>query len=399
LSRSHQKPDSLGQRLRDARRRLRLSQTAVAKFLGVNRQTIAGYEQGTRRPDLDQFVRLANLYRATLDEMMTTAKSPMRGDVPMYQPRLNRPKLEELDGVSELDCHELASFDEYLRQRPRRAKRIHFERGQLEAISETVKRWTNQSGIGTAAPIPIFAILAKHGVEVRFTALEELAGALLLGDHAHPDGVLINSDQPYTRQRYSAAHELGHLVLGHRPGEKGRVFVSHLGRRFDPVEVHADLFASELLTPLDVLVDAFKSQSQQFGEEEPLSHQVFRLASTFMVSFQAMTVRLAKLGAIDPAESDALAKEKPGEIAKKIRNASVQSRAAFLPSRMPELIRTYLPKDWKHEASIETVRLLQETAYSDYVASTAEHERTDSAADVYERVAVWIAEKYPVVST
>lgn len=358
---------------------------------------MAAFEQGARSPDLQQFIKLANLYRCTLDEMMTSVKSATRGATPAFQARRNQPnRIAKVEGVGGDDHAELVAFSAYLQNRTRRHKPITFDRRPLEAVAAAVSRWTTDAKIDLSPPVPIFAILSKHGVEVRFTALQELAGALVLGDAEHADGILINSDQPYARQRFSAAHELGHLVLGHHPRSSSSVFVSHLGRRFEAVEVHADQFASELLTPFDALVSALAAQTKTYGDE-PLPHQVYRLANTFMVSFQAMTTRLAKLGSLDPAEVKELEAVKPASLATKLRFVEPRKPVAFAATRMTEIVRSYLPKQWSSEASAETVRLLQETAYSDYVASVPEQNRKDSASDVYEVVALWVARTYPIV--
>lgn len=59
-----------GMRLKELRKARHLSQTDVAKRLGVSRATISGYERNTITPSLGQMVSLAVLYNASLDYMM-----------------------------------------------------------------------------------------------------------------------------------------------------------------------------------------------------------------------------------------------------------------------------------------------------------------------------------------
>ena len=59
-----------GLRLKELRERRGLSQSEVADRLEVTRSTISGYERNTITPSLDQLVRLAVLYHASLDYMM-----------------------------------------------------------------------------------------------------------------------------------------------------------------------------------------------------------------------------------------------------------------------------------------------------------------------------------------
>lgn len=59
-----------GMRLKELRENKRLSQSAVAKRLKVTRATISGYECNTITPSLEQLVKLALLYNASLDYIM-----------------------------------------------------------------------------------------------------------------------------------------------------------------------------------------------------------------------------------------------------------------------------------------------------------------------------------------
>lgn len=381
---------NVGQNLRNARRRLRLSQSAAAGFIGTTRQSLAAFERGTRQPDLKHLVGLCNLYRLTLDELVGNARSAVRVmETPAFHARRNAIK-----DVTDLDREELAAFEAYLHQRHRSAPRPHFKHRPFETVGEVVRRVTEEAGLAGVAPVPIFALLARCGVEVRFTALGELAGALLLmDDDAHPDGVLINSDQPYDRQRFSAAHELGHLALEHEKPATGS-FISYLGRRFDPAEVHADQFASELLMPTDLL----RAKAAELPPKDPLPERVYRLASVFLVSFQAMTTRLAKLGALSPSDQELLAKVRPGEVGKRLELRKVDVGKKFRTEWLATIARESLPSDWHRRADPDTVRLLQESAYSYYVAHVPEGEAADSAGYVYEKVALWVALKFPIIT-
>ena len=47
-----------------------------------------------------------------------------------------------------------------------------------------------------------------------------------------------------------------------------------------------------------------------------------------------------------------------------------------------------------HDA--DGVRQLQEVAFEDYARRISESDRLDSAGTVYEKVALWVAEHYPI---
>lgn len=62
----------VGQRLRAARRYLRLRQQFVADYLGMKRQSYAAIEKGTRKPMVIEMVLLCNLYRITPNTLLET---------------------------------------------------------------------------------------------------------------------------------------------------------------------------------------------------------------------------------------------------------------------------------------------------------------------------------------
>lgn len=59
-----------GLRLKELREAKSLSQSDVAKRLDVTRSTISGYECNTITPSVEQLVRMAVLYNASLDFIM-----------------------------------------------------------------------------------------------------------------------------------------------------------------------------------------------------------------------------------------------------------------------------------------------------------------------------------------
>ena len=59
-----------GMRLKELREKKRLSQSDVAERLEITRSTVSGYECNTITPSVDQLVKLAVLYNASLDYMM-----------------------------------------------------------------------------------------------------------------------------------------------------------------------------------------------------------------------------------------------------------------------------------------------------------------------------------------
>ena len=62
--------NELGARLQKLRRQAGMSQQELADRLHVSRQSISKWELGTAKPDLDNVIRLSELFSVSLDELV-----------------------------------------------------------------------------------------------------------------------------------------------------------------------------------------------------------------------------------------------------------------------------------------------------------------------------------------
>ncbi|NOU20592.1 MAG: ImmA/IrrE family metallo-endopeptidase [Methyloglobulus sp.] len=104
--------------------------------------------------------------------------------------------------------------------------------------------------------LDVFDLIQREGILLCFSPLDKLHGAYIPSDNGR-EGILINSQHPVHLQRFTAAHELGHHTLGHKPS----LDINMLGRAplpsdkyegigSDPEqEKEADSFASAFLMP------------------------------------------------------------------------------------------------------------------------------------------------------
>lgn len=89
-----------------------------------------------------------------------------------------------------------------------------------------------------------------------------------------------NANHPIKRNRFTVAHEIGHILLGHTsPCSRSGVESKNLN------EIEANTFAAELLIPLPVL----KNVAKKYGS-------VTNLAKAFWVSKEAMSWRVMETG-------------------------------------------------------------------------------------------------------
>jgi hypothetical protein len=113
--------------------------------------------------------------------------------------------------------------------------------------------------------------------------------------------VFVNASDQVPRQRFTAAHELGHFVL-HRDEMGGRVSradtpacIELSEEQSDRHEREANRFAAELLMPASVCLARAAAFKQTYGVC-PLGPLTYQLAAELLVSREAMLYRLKEEG-------------------------------------------------------------------------------------------------------
>jgi predicted transcriptional regulator len=152
-------------------------------------------------------------------------------------------------------------------------------------------------------PVPVYD-LAKHYAQIVERPLDpDISGALIPLDTGGWT-ILVNSTHSSVRQRFTLAHELGHLRLhGYKTAHADRTFRFRDARSSEGSaieEIQANQFAAELLMPRDLVLKAAKTQSFDHApgsetEDEEFSTWIADLAERFQVSRQAMTIRVSSL--------------------------------------------------------------------------------------------------------
>jgi Zn-dependent peptidase ImmA (M78 family) len=154
-------------------------------------------------------------------------------------------------------------------------------------------------GIG-AAPVPVEQIARDLRAELTYESFDgDISGMLFRHEGRAVIGV--NSRHASTRQRFTVAHEIGHLEM-----HKGQpVFIDRFVRvnmrdgQSSPEERQANAFAAELLMPRSLVpgeIDRALAKRPDLTPPELVS----TLAERFQVSPAAMQYRLSNLGMLDP---------------------------------------------------------------------------------------------------
>jgi Zn-dependent peptidase ImmA (M78 family) len=133
-------------------------------------------------------------------------------------------------------------------------------------------------------PVDLVAILRKHGIE--YEEVEDFpdsVDALIIEDDAKVYAA-VNSRHHLHRRRFSLAHELGHYFLHKDDKFEESITIDsppseedQFGSK-DPGEIEADLFAGELLVPLEMLKLHVKNGIPELSKIFLVSEQVVSIA-------------------------------------------------------------------------------------------------------------------------
>ncbi len=149
-----------------------------------------------------------------------------------------------------------------------------------------------------SAPVDIKAIAKQKGAIIKpYKVDEKISGMLFIKD-GH--GIIsYNPTESTVRQRFTIAHELGHLLLHKKTQDifVDKQFQVHFRNENsssgqDIQELEANAFAAAILMPKDLLLNEIKKHNFDLGDESAMKE----LANLFNVSLQAMTFRMVNLG-------------------------------------------------------------------------------------------------------
>jgi len=194
-----------------------------------------------------------------------------------------------------------------------RAAELHYELGLRERLK------------GGDRALDVLRVAQELGLFVLFKPLDGLLGAYV--PSAASPGMLVTTRRTLHIQRFTAAHELGHHVLGHRATsldtDVGFVARGEVAGH-DSQEIEADAFASEFLLPKWLM--AAHARRHHWGKKDLVRPDVtYQLSLRLGVSYAATCWALAENQFIDRATAQALAETPP-------RSAKQQALPDIVPA-------------------------------------------------------------------
>ena len=370
---------ALKEKISSYRKWLRLGQYFVAKYLGLTKSAMSALESDLeRKVELHELVKLCKLFLCTPDEILEFGKDFSKNTDVEFSGRMNVG-----DDLSQIDKEELKSFVIELE-----SEQVEYNPNSLaksNVVKIAVKELLDISEV-VEAPVDVYKIATKLGIQIKFSALSKLSGAFVRGiKNSRPSGILLNSNQPEARLRFSLGHEIAHFFLNHYPDKD--IGKTKLGRHTLETEKDADEFASELLVPSTFLQKELDKLSPQSLTEI----EIYKLADYFIVSFQMMLNRLYYTEKyISQEQFKQYSKMKVRDIKNKIISNS-NDKIEFLPEiQLNDIVGEHkifnINKIKKDE-----IRLIQEMAYEQYIQQVPLEKRSTEVKDVYEKTIFWLS--------
>lgn len=165
------------------------------------------------------------------------------------------------------------------------------QRRRVESTARAAAlRERRRLGVMDQERIDIFQEIDRAGIWLMFQPLKNLYGFYQRIDDVA--GVVVHSGHPRPLQRFTAAHEYGHHILGHSHSIDSQAEIEgHPTDAADPLaEIAAQAFAGVFLMPLHLVNRVAAEYNTDFASPSP--SQVYLLAVRFGVSYQAMRTQL-----------------------------------------------------------------------------------------------------------
>lgn len=141
--------------------------------------------------------------------------------------------------------------------------------------------------------VDVFEIIKQKGINLsKINFEDDISGVLDLRNSEEPY-IFINENHSLNRQRFSAAHELGHFLLHVESGlhmDKQSFYrntLSHEGTSL--IEIEANRFAAELLMPRRMLKRDLREYIDLIDTDKD---PVKELAKKYKVSTTAMSIKI-----------------------------------------------------------------------------------------------------------
>lgn len=270
-----------GQRVRQARELRKLTQTELARQVGVSQSTIAKMELGVREWEdaLIEAIAFQTGYPVSFFQQGIGPEFPLGSLLFRCRASLTGTDKASIRQMAMLEFEIAEVLSTKIKPLPLHLPSFN---GEDPSVAARVTRTT--LGLPPDAPIPhLINKLERNGVFVlALPSAHEKFDAFSLWSDTDPRKpiIVVGQDRPGDRLRLTCAHELGHLVLHKSP--RGNLAA---------IEEEAQKFGAEFLLPEEAMRREIASSSSLTD--------IAKLKPRWGVSIQALVYRAHDLGIID----------------------------------------------------------------------------------------------------
>lgn len=294
---------AVGERIRAARERAGLTQRDVESMSEISQSMLHRMEAGKRTTaTLAEFDRLAQALGVGLDELLygSAVEARILAAARTSGCADNVVKSALRQGIELLKLDDrLDAVVADLRQEAGRLKLVLPDSGSAQARGQAAAEQVREAlGIGNW-PIADLVETVEHftGVDVGTIALPTGVSGICVIDPARATSlILVNSADVAERQRFTLAHELGHLLFG------DGTHVDAVDCERSPQEILCDEFARNLLIPQASVRVWFTTTA---GNAEADERAMALLGRHFGVSPEAVRIQLDRMGLLPSHFKDA----------------------------------------------------------------------------------------------
>jgi Zn-dependent peptidase ImmA (M78 family) len=189
------------------------------------------------------------------------------------------------------------------------------------------------------APVNIWDVIRRRGVKV---ARHEFGqgngdGLYIWSERDQRGLVVVNASERASRQRFTAAHELGHHELHRFEGKDVEIADKNIfDTKSDPAEIAANAFAAYLLAPSEALQRELNDKKAKDVSAE----DVVRLMRQFGLSYEATVYRLNNAGVVNAPTRQRLIEEGEGHVEMLVEQAGFDEETLF-PVGEDVAVQTY----------------------------------------------------------
>jgi len=268
----------IGERIHAARKAQGLSLRALAERVGLSHEMIRRYERGEATPDGATLIKIADALERNLDYFFRPA---LLGEIkPAFRLKRKLPARQRAAILAQvqdwLERYLLIESILGLETRFEFPEGFPYPVRQMEDVEDAAVALRNTWQLGLDPIANLTELLEERGLRVgMLLGFEAFDGCAFIGSHRQP--VLMYAEGcPGDRQRFSIAHELGHLML-------------RVESDLDEEKV-ANRFAGAFLAPKPSVL----REITELGNMLTLS-ELMRLKQKYGMSMQAWIHRLREL--------------------------------------------------------------------------------------------------------